>query len=70
MSAIKMPVAVGSLVWLQGQCGPYAEKRPRDMPVNEGSKRAVVLAEHPLLADEYSLKIAILEQRYPAPKGT
>lgn len=59
---------VGAFVWIRGLRGPYAEKRPRDMPVNITTKTHDVLAEHPLTAGEYDLKIAILEQRYPPPK--
>jgi hypothetical protein len=60
---------VGSLVWLKGPRGPYAEKRAHDMPSNDPPQAvvALVLAEHPLTVAEYELKIAILEQRYPAP---
>lgn len=56
----------GTFVWLQGSRGPYAEKRPHDMPTNDGRKEsATILAEHELSANEFSLAIAILEQRYP-----
>ena len=60
---------VGSLVWLKGQRGAYAEKRAHDMPSNDPPQAvvALVLAEHPLTVAEYELKIAILEQRYPPP---
>jgi hypothetical protein len=59
--------SVGSLVWIKGLRDPAAEKWPNDMP-SGGKVGKVVLAEHELSADEYALKIAILEQRYPCPK--
>lgn len=63
---------VGVLVWLKGPRGPHAEKRPRDMsenktPAQVEAQAELVLVSHPLTAGEYSLQIAILEQRYPPP---
>lgn len=57
----------GRFVWVRGQRGPVAEKWPHDMPVNSTAGK-VVLDSHVLGADEFSLRISILEQRYRPPK--
>lgn len=56
----------GSLVWIKGSRGPEPQKWPADSPARNSNDRAI-LAEHQLGRDEFSLTIAILEQRYPAP---
>jgi hypothetical protein len=58
----------GKFVWIKGLRGPVAEKWPHDMPAG-GKTGKVVLDEHDLSADEFALRIAILEQRYPPPKS-
>lgn len=65
-----MNAIVGGLfVWVKGQRGPYAEKWPLDKPHNKtgGAGAPVVLREYRLSPDEFALRIAVLEQRYPAP---
>ena len=57
----------GRFVWLRGLRGPIAEKWPHDMPVG-GANGKDVLQSYELGADEFALKITILEQRYPPPK--
>ncbi len=59
-------MSADKLVWVKGLRGPIAEKWPHDMP-SGGKNGKVVLAEHELSVAEFSLRIAILEQRYPAP---
>ena len=60
----------GHLVWLKGMRGPYAEKRPLDTEYlkERNPNPAVVLKSYEISEDEFSLTIAILEQRYPCPK--
>jgi len=57
----------GRFVWVRGLHGAVPEKWPHDMPVGAATGKDV-LQSYELGADEFSLKIAILEQRYPAPK--
>jgi hypothetical protein len=56
----------GKLVWVRSQKGPVPEKWPMNMP-SEQRNGKYVLAEHELSVDEFAMKIAILEQRYPPP---
>ena len=58
----------GWFVWVKGLRGAVAEKWALDMPLGS-RKDKVVLAQHELTADEFALRIAILEQRYPPPSG-
>lgn len=65
-----MNAIVGGLfVWVKGPRGPYPEKWPLDKPQNKtgGASAPVVLQQHQLSPDEFALRIAVLEQRYPAP---
>jgi hypothetical protein len=57
----------GRFVWVKGLKGPVPEKWPHDMPAG-GTLGKDVVHTYELGADEFALKIAILEQRYPAPK--
>jgi len=59
-------VSTGRFVWVRGERGPAPEKWPDDMPAG-GMTGKRIIREHKLSADEFALKIAILEQRYPAP---
>jgi hypothetical protein len=68
-----MTVAIaGSLVWIRipqprkGGALVTPEKWPIDAPGGVTAGR-VVVAEHKLSPGEFSLSIAILEQRYPPP---
>lgn len=58
----------GSFCWFRGLRGFYAEKRPAayERRVDDVEPAAT----YPLGADEFSLSIVILEQRYPPPKET
>jgi hypothetical protein len=69
-----MAFVAGELVWLRiaqpRKNGPFfaPEIWPVDSP-SHGTKQAdAIAARHPLNDDEIKLKLAILEQRYPAPK--
>lgn len=53
----------GKFVWLKGLRGPVAQKLPHDAPSGGMAGKTVL----ELSAEEFALKIAILEQRYPAP---
>ncbi len=52
-------------VWVTGLKGPTPEKWPEEMPASSKDKQ--ILAVHHLSDAEFSLTIAILEQRYPCP---
>jgi hypothetical protein len=58
--------SAGKFVWIKGLRGPLAEKWPHDMPSGAKADKVVIIG-HELSAEEFALKIAILEQRYPAP---
>lgn len=60
----------GSLVWIKGMRGrPIPEKWSKDLPRKEldDPNAPVILKEYELNAEEFSLTIAILEQRCPYP---
>lgn len=63
-----MSEIAGVLVWIEGPNGkgPVAEKWPIN-PIDATKRDKVVLARHPLNPDQYSMKLAILEQRFPPP---
>ena len=63
-----MSAGVGRFVWVRSLRGPIPEKWPDDMPVG-GAVGKDVLQSYELGPDEFALKIAILEQRYPPPKA-
>lgn len=55
----------GFLIWKRGARGWICEKWPASyQPPHDAAE---VVARYPLNADEYALKIAILEVRYPPP---
>lgn len=58
---------VNCLVWVRWNGRVLPEKWPRDV-ISGIKDHKVVLAFHELGPDEFAMKIAILEQRYPAPK--
>ncbi len=65
-------MVVGHLVWIKvkqprkGWPRAVAEKWPLN-PIGATTNDKTELTKHPLTEDEWSLKLAILEQRYPAP---
>jgi hypothetical protein len=62
-----MAKIVGQFVWIMGLRGKtYSEKWPIDMP-HGGKVGKKVVRIYDLEAHAFSLKISILEQRYPAP---
>jgi hypothetical protein len=64
-----MTTIAGHIVWLRGLRGFYAEKRPADyLPRMTKEENKEPVAIYPLGAEEYALKLSILEQRYPPPK--
>ena len=60
----------GHLIWLKGMRGPYAEKRPLDyeQPKAGNPNPPIILKTYEIGENEFSLAIAILEQRYPPPE--
>jgi hypothetical protein len=63
-----MSEIVGEFVWIEGPNGkgPVAEKWPLH-PIEATIRDKVVLARYPLNLEQFSMKLAILEQRFPAP---
>lgn len=60
----------GSLVWIRTTRGTLVpEKWPLEIAKGHTEGKQIV-ARHELTEGEYELKLAILEQRYPAPETT
>lgn len=59
----------GHLVWVKTPRGPRCEKWPADMARRDEKDPSapVVLKEYPLNAEQFTMKLSILEQRFPAP---